>query len=1184
MPFKSSVERMMRKTLLTYPPSSKKQIWDTLYGGSVALALAEYASARQGLTLIVTPGLLEAETLKQEFQFFSDYKEQPLFFPDWETLPYDQFSPHEDIISERLRFLKELPLRKKGVCFASVSTLLHRLLPPSFLQQTVFSLRVSQNLPMESFQAELLKAGYRATSRVIEHGEFARRGNLIDLYPMGHTLPLRIEWFDETIESLREFDKETQRTLQQIQKFEILPAHEFPMTEDAILHFRRRFREAFPKSNERNNTVYEAVTEGRIMGGLQYYLPLFFENTATFFDFLPPHTEIILIDNVLGEIARFSEEIKNRYEERSHDILRPILPPSRLFLDETLFMTGVNQYPSIKILRHPERSERAPSIGTVPHDRRSLAALGMTDEQLPKKHAFSFKTSRAPLLPLEKQKNSPLEKLVSYQKEKKGRILIVADSKGRREVLSDLSKQSGLSPSFVESWFDFLENDTPLGIVEGPIAEGFELNEQGIFVVAESALYGGLPSLKERSKAKTVDPASVIRDLAELKEGAPVVHLQFGVGRYEGLITLQHEGVMNDFLILTYAQGDKVYVPITSLHVISRYLGSEHAPLHRLGSDAWQKAKKKASEKINDTAVKLLEIYAQREAKPGFSHEINLQEYEIFKNGFPFEETVDQKSAIEKIIEDMKRPRPMDRLLCGDVGFGKTEVAMRAAFIAAQNGKQVCVLVPTTLLASQHFENFRDRFSDFPIQIELISRFRSAKETKDVLSRVEKGTVDIIIGTHKLFSSTIAFKELGLLIIDEEHRFGVQQKERIKALKLDVDILSLTATPIPRTLSMAMSGIRDISIMATPPLKRLAVKTFWQEKSNTIIREALLREILRGGQVFFVHNDIDTIEKTRDTLQNLVKEARIMTAHGQMRERELEKIMSDFYHQRFNVLVCTTIIETGIDIPTANTILIDDADEFGLAQLHQLRGRVGRSHHQAYAYLLTREEKKLTKDAKKRLEAIISLEDLGAGFILSTHDLEIRGAGELLGEKQSGNIEEIGFSLYMEMLDKAVNALKAHEKPDFEKSLGQNTEIDLNISAILPEDYIGDIHERLILYKRIAEIESESALFDLKAELTDRFGIFKPSVENLFSVTLIKIKAQKLGIKKISVRKGYGSMEFFENPLINTLKLLELIQKESQYYQLKGGDKLLFRLKDDQQVIPEIHTLIEKLTPCKCSR
>jgi len=860
-----------------------------------------------------------------------------------------------------------------------------------------------------------------------------------------------------------------------------------------------------------------------------------------------------LIDTTLAHAEQFWKEVTLRYEQRSYDVTRPILKPEFGFISPTELFTYANQHQMLQIQQPPTE----------------------------KKNGINFKVEPGPALPILRQSPQPLANLAEFVQDKSRRYLLVAESAGRREVLLDMLKLSHLHFKLQSSWSDFLNDDTPYQLIIGPLLQGAELLEHSLSIIVEAQLFGEQTIPQRRTTQKPIDPDLIVRDLAELRIGSPIVHLQFGVGRYQGLQTLSTHGSTNEFLVLSYAGEDKIYVPVTSLNLINRYSGadSEHAPLHRLGSEQWQKEKKKAAEKIYDVAVELLEIYAKRAAKPGLVYQFDATEYQRFASGFPFTETTDQHRAIQQVIEDMQSPKPMDRLICGDVGFGKTEVAMRAAFIAVQNGKQVCVLVPTTLLASQHFETFRDRFADFPIQIELLSRFRSQKESEGVLQAMKEGRVDIVIGTHKLFQKNIEFKALGLLIIDEEHRFGVKQKEYIKSLRTHIDILSMTATPIPRTLNMAMAGIRDVSLISSPPAKRLAIKTFWQEKNNSLLREAMLREILRGGQVFFLHNNVETIEHTCRELQALVPEATIRSAHGQMRERELERIMTDFYHHRFNVLVCTTIIETGIDIPTANTIIIDRADKFGLAQLHQLRGRVGRSHHQAYAYLLTPQEKLLTADAVKRLQAIVSLEDLGAGFILATHDLEIRGAGELLGEEQSGNMHAIGFDLYMSMLDKAVGDLKAGKTPELSTPMHQGPEIDFGLSTIIPEQYIGDIHTRLIMYKRIANAKNQQQLHDLQIEMIDRFGLFPASVKLLLLITELKLLATKIGVTRIHGSGQFCKIEFNEEPNLDAQILIQLLQSAAQRYQMEGPHRLKVTLEANksEERIHEISTLLHKL-------
>ncbi|KTD68794.1 Transcription-repair coupling factor [Legionella steelei] len=1140
---------------LLYQSTQAKQIWGQLHGSSLALALAEYCQQTSGIKLLIAKDNLSANQLQAELNFFlnPNSPQELLFFPDWETLPYDQFSPHQDIISERLYTLSRIQQVTDAIVITSASTLMHRLCPPEFLNQYALMLKEGQKLDLTAFRNQLQQSGYHCVNKVLEHGEFALRGSIIDVYPMGSGLPFRIELFDDEIESLREFDTETQRTIEKIKEINVLPAREFPLNEQSQLLFRRAFRELFP-GNPSQCPIYEAISEGQFPSGIEYYLPLFFEKTVTFFDYLPENAKICLIEDIQNNAEQFWQELNERYEQRRYDVSRPILSPPACFINPTELLTQANTYEQLRLFQNTSDKKGA---------------------------VVNFDIISGPQLPIDRKTQEPLSQLREYCADSSRRYLLVVESAGRREVLLDLLKPSGISAKVQTSWHDFINDTAPINISTGSLIYGCELKQSNLVIIVESQLFGEQSTPQRRSAQKTVDPDLIIRDMAELRVGAPVVHLQFGVGRYQGLQHIESNGIASEFLVLTYAGEDKIYVPVTSLHMISRYTGvdSDHAPLHKLGSDQWQKEKKKAAEKIHDIAIELLDLYAKREAQPGQQYQVDHNEYVKFASAFPFTETPDQLNAIEQIIKDMESPRPMDRLICGDVGFGKTEVAMRAAFVAVQNNKQVCILVPTTLLAGQHFESFRDRFADFPINIELLSRFRSAKETETVLASLKSGAVDIVIGTHKLFQSKIAFKNLGLLIIDEEHRFGVKQKEHIKALRTYVDILSMTATPIPRTLNMAMAGIRDISLMTTPPAKRLAIKTFWQEKKDSTVREAILREILRGGQVFFLYNNVETIEHMCQELQALVPEAKIRTAHGQMRERELERVMSDFYHHRFNVLVCTTIIETGIDIPTANTIIIDRADKFGLAQLHQLRGRVGRSHHQAYAYLLTPNEKLLTSDATKRLEAIVSLEDLGAGFTLATHDLEIRGAGELLGEDQSGNMQAIGFNLFMEMLDRAVHDLKAGKIPELSAPMHQGPEIDLRISAIIPDEYIPDIHNRLIMYKRIANAKTKEQLHDLQVELIDRFGLLPHQVKHLLLITELKLKAETMGIQKISAGAQQGKLEFSEKPNIDPAILINLIQVHAKRYQMEGPQRLRFTLDStsSEERIFEISALLNKL-------
>ena len=1131
-----------------------KQRYGQLYGSSLPLALAEYCQQYNGVKLLITKDNLSASQLKDELEFFLAHTQQInniLLFPDWETLPYDQFSPHDDLISERLQVLCQI--QDQSIIICAISTLMHRICPKKFLYQQSLSLKTEQNFAIEPFRNNLEQSGYRCVNKVMEHGEFAIRGSIIDIFPMGSKTPYRIELFDNIIESLRSFDPDTQRTISKIEQINILPAREFPLNDASINLFRNNFREHFDV-NPTQCPLYEAVSNRQYPNGIEYYLPLFFTETATLFDYLPSNTSICCMESAPTDAESFWQEIINRYEQRRHDVIRPIIAPEHMFLSPIKLLTKINLLDNIRFNQEP------------------------IDK---KGNVINLPTTKPLEYPIDLKSNEPLNKLTQYIKSNNKPTLLVVESAGRREALLDLLHKSNIKPIIQSSWQEFTQQTHGFYITIGPLIQGAELISPALSIIVEAQLFGASPVPQRRNTNKNIDPDLIFRDLSELSINTPVVHLDFGVGRYQGLQTFEHAGQTNEFLVLQYAGNDKIYVPVTALHLISRYTGAdnEHAPLHKLGSDQWQKDKKKATEKIHDVAIELLDLYAKREASIGNTHQFDALEYQKFVNGFQFIETIDQQNAIEEIITDLKSQRPMDRLICGDVGFGKTEVAMRAAFIAVQSGKQVCMLVPTTLLAGQHFETFRDRFADFPFNIELLSRFRSAQETQKIIANLEKGNVDIVIGTHKLLQKNLKFKNLSLLIIDEEHRFGVKQKEAIRTLTHNVDTLYMTATPIPRTLNMAMAGIRDISLIATPPAKRLSIKTFWQERQNVSIREAMLREILRGGQVFFVHNNVQTIGRICQELQELVPEAKISFAHGQMRERELEKIMSDFYHQRFNVLVCTTIIETGIDLPTANTIIIDNADQFGLAQLHQLRGRVGRSHHQAYAYLFTKDHKVLTKDAIKRLDAIVSSDTLGSGFILATHDLEIRGAGELLGADQSGNIHAIGFTLFMNLLNQAVDSLKSGKTPELSAPMHQGPEINFNISAIIPDDYINDVHTRLIIYKRIANAKESKELHNITIELIDRFGLLPIAVKQLIAITELKIIAQPLGIKRIQVTDDKGVIEFDTEPKINSVELIKLIQLHSARYKLDGPTRLRFALTKttNAERIEEVINLLKQL-------
>ena len=1141
-----------RHTALVAPVAPVKaadhRIWGQLHGSSDALAICESARAHQGLTLVITCSTEESIRLEQSMRFYLGLptdEDQPaitpdglelLSLPDWETLPYDLFSPHQDITSRRIRALHRLPTTNHGVLVVPARTLMHRLPPVSYLQGNTLLLEVGQSLDIDNWRMQLESAGYRHADNVYEHGEYAVRGAILDIFPMGATRPYRIDLFDDEIETLRTFDPETQRSIDRIERIELLPANEFPWHKEARSGFRNRWFEQFPHA-DKDAPIYQDVTHGITPPGIEYYLPLFFDQTATLFDYLPGETLVFTASGLNEAASAFDADTRARYEDRRHDRMRPILPPAELFLQKDELFGLLKGFPRVT----------------------------MTTEATESSGGRNCQTDVMPDVAMDGRAADPAGRLKRFISEFHGRVLICAESSGRREALIENLADHGLKLSTLENWQAFV-SDPPatLGITVAPMEYGLLLPDHHLALITETALFGERVLQRRRREKPTEADDAGYRDLSELRIGAPVVHIDHGVGRYQGLETITVEGEASEFLMLEYAGGSKLYVPVSSLHLISRYTGSDtdHAPLHKLGTDRWSNAKQKALEKIRDTAAELLDVYARREARKGFAFEDPKEAYRAFAAGFPFEETPDQQAAIEAVFEDMVSEKPMDRLVCGDVGFGKTEVAMRAAFMATYSGKQVAVLVPTTLLAQQHYESFRDRFSDTAVHVELLSRFRSGGQTTKAMAAIEAGKADIVIGTHKLLQGDIKFKNLGLVIIDEEHRFGVQQKERLKALRAEVDMLNLTATPIPRTLNMAMGHLRDLSIIATPPARRLSVKTFVRQRDEAMVKEAILREVLRGGQVYFLHNDVATIEKTAEDLRQLIPEARVGVAHGQMRERELEQIMSDFYHKRFNVLVCSTIIETGIDIPSANTIIIERADKFGLAQLHQLRGRVGRSHHQAYAYLLTPPPRSITADAKKRLEAISEAQDLGAGFMLATHDLEIRGAGELLGEEQSGQIESIGFTLYMQLLDEAVEAIRDGRTPNAELPLSHGTEMNLRIPALIPEDYLPDVHNRLMLYKRIASVNDKDGLKELQVEMIDRFGLLPEPAKNLIRQSELRIHAEALGIVKVDAGKEWARLEFGSSTPVDPLVLVKKVQSSPDQYRLEGANSFRFRLKD----------------------
>ncbi|MFP1884884.1 transcription-repair coupling factor [Lonsdalea quercina] len=1109
--------------------AGEQRLLGELTGAACAVECAEIIERHAGLVVLIAPDMQNALRLRDEIQQFTN---QPVTtLPDWETLPYDSFSPHQEIISARLATLYQLPLMERGVLILPVNTLMQKVCPHTFLHGHALMLKKGQRLSRNKLRNQLEQAGYRSVDQVMEHGEFATRGALLDLFPMGSEEPFRIDFFDDDIDSLRLFDVDTQRTLNEVDHISLLPAHEFPTDKDAIELFRSQWREQFDVRRDPEH-VYQQVSKNTWPAGIEYWQPLFFSQPLpSLFSYFPEGTLLVNSGDLQHSAERFWQDIQQRYDSRSVDPMRPLLAPPVLWLPVDSLLSEIKQWPRVQL-----RTESLPS---------KAANVNLGYQKLPP-------------LAVEHQQKSPLDALRRFVEPFSGRIVFSVESEGRRETLQELLSRIKLAPQPIARLEQAQEPGCYLQV--GASEHGFVDTLRHWALICESDLLGERVSRPRQDNRRAINTETLIRNLAELRTGQPVVHLEHGVGRYAGLTTLEAGGITAEYLILHYAGNDKLYVPVSSLHLISRYAGGsdENAPLHKLGGDAWVRARQKAAEKVRDVAAELLDVYAQREAKRGFAFKHDKAQYQMFCEGFPFETTPDQAQAINAVLSDMCQPLAMDRLVCGDVGFGKTEVAMRAAYLAVENHKQVAVLVPTTLLAQQHFDNFRDRFANWPVRIEMISRFRSQSEQSQVLEQTREGKVDILIGTHKLLQSDVHWHDLGLLIVDEEHRFGVRHKERIKAMRANVDILTLTATPIPRTLNMAMSGMRDLSIIATPPARRLAVKTFVREYDSLVVREAILRETLRGGQVYYLYNDVENIEKAAQRLSELVPEARITIGHGQMRERDLERVMNDFHHQRFNVLVCTTIIETGIDIPSANTIIIERADHFGLAQLHQLRGRVGRSHHQAYAYLLTPNPKAMSSDAHKRLEAIASLEDLGAGFALATHDLEIRGAGELLGEGQSGQMESVGFSLYMELLESAVDSLKEGREPSLEDLISNQTDVELRLPSLLPEDFIPDVNTRLSFYKRIASAHGDGELTDLRAELIDRFGPLPDAARNLLQIAALRQQAQALGIKRIEGHDKGGFIEFSQNNRVEPSHLIGLLQREPSVYRLDGPTRLKF--------------------------
>jgi transcription-repair coupling factor (superfamily II helicase) len=1113
-----------------------------------ALGLREKAEGR--LTAIITSDASTAQRLLDEIAFFAPDLRCALF-PDWETLPYDTFSPHQDLISERLATLWRISQRDKetgaDVVIVPATTALYRLAPPSFLAGYTFHFKVKQKLDEAKLKSQLTLAGYTNVSQVVSPGEYAVRGGLIDLFPMGSAVPYRVDLFDDEIDSIRTFDPDSQRSLYPVPEVRLLPGREFPMDDDARARFRNRWRELLD-GDPTKSRIYKDIGNGVATAGIEYYLPLFFEETATVFDYLGSEATVVLHGDLEPAFQRFWQDTKDRYRLVKDAPDRPALPPEALFLATEQFYARANDYAQLAI--------RA-AIEDVA-DNAHFQKLGE--------------------MSVVRGAEDPLARLKTHIRNTPHRVLLLAESDGRRESLLDFLRASSVSPPAFDSLEDFQTSNEKLGIATAALNTGFSWLAGDIDFVTETELFaaGAVTRRRNKKQEQVSDVEALIKDLSELNVGDPVVHSAHGIGRYKGLVNMDLGQGTTEFLHLQYADDATLYVPVSQLQQISRYTGvsADEAPLHRLGSGQWEKAKRKAAEQVRDSAAELLNIYARRAAREGHAFRYSPDDYETFANDFGFEETADQRAAIHAVIQDMISPRPMDRLVCGDVGFGKTEVALRAAFIAITGGKQVALLAPTTLLAEQHYQTLVDRFAKWPVKVAEMSRFRSGKEITAAIKGIADGSIDIVVGTHKLLSQDVKFQRLGLLIIDEEHRFGVRHKEAMKAMRAEVDVLTLTATPIPRTLGMALEGLRDLSVIATAPQRRLAIKTFVRSESNGVIREAVLRELKRGGQVYFLHNEVETIQNRREKLEALLPEARIAVAHGQMPERELEKVMKDFIAQRYNLLLCSTIIETGIDVPSANTIVMSRADKFGLAQLHQLRGRVGRSHHQAYAYLMVPDIEGLTKQASQRLEAIQQMEELGSGFYLAMHDLEIRGTGEVLGENQSGNMMEIGFQLYNEMLNEAVASLKAGREPDLLAPLNVSTEINLHAPALLPSDYCGDVHLRLSFYKKLATAKTTDQIDALLEEIVDRFGKLPAQAQTLIDVHRLRVIARPYGVVKVDAAPTVINITFKKDPPIDSMAIMHLIQK-NKHIKLAGNDKLriereLKEPKDRAQMVRDV--------------
>ena len=1124
-------------------PGASQLHWHSLHAGARALALCEAVLADTRPWACVAADARELERLATELRFFGGAGLEILTLPDWEILPYDQFSPHPDIVSERLATLARLPQFRRGILLLTADSLLTRLPPLNYVSARSFSLERGALLPLEPLRRRLVEAGYASISQVSGPGEFALRGSLFDVWPMGTDAPVRIDLLDERIDSLRRFDPDSQRSLEALDSLRLLPARELPLDAEAVREFRRRFRLRFSGDVARMS-VYRGVSEGLAPPGIEFYLPLFFERTASLMEYLPADLVFAADPGFAAALDAAWEAITARHEQYRHDIERPLLEPAEIYISAAELETQLATHPRVTIDQFAPPEDAPPDAASAAQAR---SARTMGTSLLPR----DFR--------LDARATEPLAPLLGFLGEYQGRVLLAADSPGRREVISQMFAAHGRQPRAVNDWAQFVDGSARLAIIAAGEVRSLSLRDPQLMLLSESELFGTRARQERRRRRAAADPATILRSLQSLEPGAPVVHETYGVGRYRGLEVMEIGGDISEFLLLEYRDGDRVYVPVHSLHLINRYAGGspESAPLHKLGTEQWARARRRAAEAVRDVAAELLDLHARRHAHQAPSLQAGELEYQAFANAFPFEETADQSEAIARVLEDLAKPVPMDRIVCGDVGFGKTEVAMRAAFVAVQSGRQVVVLVPTTLLAEQHLQSFRDRFADWPVRIEALSRFRAGRDAGSVLTGFENGQVDILIATHKLLHADARAKNLGLLIVDEEHRFGVRDKERLKTLRAEVHVLTLTATPIPRTLNLALGGLRELSLISTPPAGRLAIKTFVCEWHGPTLREATLRELRRGGQIYLVHNEVQTIDKVAAEFAALVPEAQVRIGHGQMRERELEQLMVDFYHRRFNVLVCTTIIESGIDVPSANTILINRADRLGLAQLHQLRGRVGRSHHRAYAYLIVPSRRALAGDAAKRLEAIESMEDLGAGFLLATHDLEIRGAGEFLGEQQTGELTEVGLTLYLDMLEQAVSAFRAGRAPALERPLAAVSEVELHVPALLPEDFVPDVHLRLSLYQRIAAA-SALELQDMGGELVDRFGPLPAVAGNLLQLAMLRLRARELGIRRLDLGPQGGSVQFEQENRIDATAVIRLIQRPAHDYRMDGPLKLRF--------------------------